>query len=150
MKYRITPDNADHVTANVVEAIRSVLDAGHPAAVEVKRWRPTRTPAQHRTLWMWCSEVASQLTEQCRQNGIRAGWTKGDVYEVIVKPRFMPRRECVMPDGSTEERPMGLSDPDLALTLLSRAMDQFLAWIVAQGMEVTVPDDPLLEQVGAA
>lgn len=147
MKYKISQYNADEATGWVVDAIARLLDAGQVAEVEVKRWRLRKTPPQHRTVWMWCAETASYLTEQCRANGLNTAWTKDDVYEVIFKPRFMPRREFVMPDGSEEDRPMGLSDPALTLPMLASAMDHFIAWAVSQGVELTIPEDPMLSAV---
>jgi len=140
-------DTEERVVGMVVEAVREHTRQGHPAAVEVKRYRKKRTDPQLRTIWMWHSEVAAQLSERLREQGWNYKWTRDDVHEVLFKQRFMAQREIVLPDGECRYRSYGLSDKDTTRQMVSDAMENYLRWIYERGMEVTIPSDPLVEQV---
>lgn len=150
-QYIARPEDDGHAgTAAALEHVQAMLAEGKPARIQVSRYVRGKTPPQLRTIWQWHTEVASQLTEHCRAAGYSFRWNREEVHEVVFKPRFMPRRTTVMPDGTTVDNPKGLSDSDTDLGEVSEAMDAYLAWITGQGYEVTVPDDygELLRHVG--
>ena len=146
-QYVMRPEDRERRVLSLVEsAAEQMLQQGHWVRVEVSRWKKAKTPPQNRTLWQWHTEVASQLTERCRSlalsddRGRLAEWSREEVHEIIFKPRMMPYREKVTPDGVVHPMPMGTSDPECTAEVLSEAMEKYLAWIAGEGMEVTVPD----------
>lgn len=140
-------DTEERVVGMVVEAVREHTRQGQPAAVTVKRYRPKRTDPQVRTIWMWHGEVAAELSHRCREAGFNVQWTKDDVHETLFKQRHMAQRETVLPDGECRYRAYGLSDRDTTRQMVSDAMEDYLRWIYQNGIEVTIPADPLVEQV---
>ena len=144
MKLRFVLQNNAGVAA-VTNAIAEIFAAGKRAEIEVGVWTPKKTDAQRRTIWKWHGEVASQLAELGKAMGHGARWTKDDVHDVVFKPRFMPSKEIIWPDGTVETVPKGLSDPTVTRQDVTDAMTKYLAWIYERGFEVTIPPDPLLE-----
>lgn len=100
-----------------------------------------KTMPQHRTVWLWCTEAAYQLSEMGRMTGKGGSWAKDDVYSIVFKGRFMPKREKVMPDGTIEYIPIGLSDKEAYIEAVTEAMTRFQVWAAELGIELTQPDD---------
>lgn len=150
-RFVVRPEDANRDWSVARAALRAAAEAvkrtGKPYQIEIKPWAPLKTDPQNRTLWKWHTEVASQLTERCRMAGHTVKWDKTDVHEHLFKPRFMPSRERMLPDGELLIAPMGTSDPDCTSAILSNAMDQYLAWIYGEGMEVTIPDEQWAEEM---
>lgn len=134
------------VAKNCLRALCQVVkDTGKDHQVDISEFKPGKTPRQNRTLWMWHTEIASQLTERCKQNGHDVEWSRQDVHDLIFKPRFMPTVEKKTPEGKVHYRPMNTSEKDCTKEIIIGAMEKYLAWIYSQGMEVTIPIDPELE-----
>lgn len=129
------------------DACQMVRHGKRAVEVIVQIYRRPKTDPQNKTIWMWHGEVASQLTERCREAGSGVIWRKDDVHELIFKPRFMPQRERMLPDGELVFGPMGTSDKGATVEVISEAMEKYLSWIYSQGMEVTIPDDPEIERI---
>lgn len=108
--------------------------------VVIARHVEKKTPPQHRTVWLWCTECAGQLSEMGRMTGKGGKWSKDDVYEIVFKGRFMPKREKVMPDGTIEYVPVGLSAKP-TIEQVSEAMEKFQAWAAELGIELTQPEE---------
>lgn len=123
------------------QAAREARRDQRPKEIVIRDYQPPRTDPQRRTLWLWHTEVASELT-------LRTGrkWDKNDVHEAVFLPRWMPQRELVTPDGEIVYRQMRTSDKppqdDQRSTkqIVSEAMTQYLAWIYSMGIEITVPE----------
>lgn len=125
----------------------SVTQNNKDYEVRVVEFKQSKTPQQNNTLWMWHTEIASQLTIRCREAGHNIEWSRTDVHDLIFKPRFMPHKERVLPDGELITKPMNTSDKDCDLKIVSEAMERYLSWIYGEGMEVTIPDDPQVQQI---
>lgn len=135
------------VARNAFREVCQMADTGKPVEVRVKFWKKKKTTPQNSTLWMWHTQVASHLTERCRESGMDMTWSPEDVHESIFKPRFMPQVEKTLPDGEIVFRPMGTSDEDATVDVISDAMEHYLSWIYGEGMEVTIPIEPGLEEI---
>lgn len=108
--------------------------------ISISRHVEKKTLPQHRTIWLWCTEAASQLSEMGRMTRKGGKWSKDDVYEIIFKSRFMPKREKIMPDGTIEYVPIGLSSKP-TIEQVTEAMNKFQVWAAELGIELTQPDD---------
>lgn len=134
------------VAKNCLRALcQAVRDSGKDHQVEISLFKPGKSDKQNRTIWMWHTEVASQLTERCKENGHNVEWDRQSVHDLIFKPRFMPYVEKVTPEGEIISRPLNTSEKGCTRPVLSEAMEKYLAWIYGQGMEVTIPVDPEIE-----
>ncbi|TQE98147.1 MAG: hypothetical protein FKY71_15330 [Spiribacter salinus] len=152
MKQRIILPPSDHErgyprASAAVEALRAAArrskQDGKPMEVIIRDWQVPRSDPQRKTLWMWHGEVASDLT-------VRTGarWNKDDVHELVFLPRFMPQRELVDPEtGEVLHRPIRTSGPapedddrDMR-SIVSDAMEQYMAWCYQMGIEITVPEE---------
>jgi len=141
--YVVRPQDRDHewrVARNALREVQAMAGLGKPVEVRIRIYQRKKTLPQNATVWMWHTEVASQLTERCREAGSDVSWTKEDVHELVFKPRWMPMRERMLPDGEVIAAPIGTSDKEATAEVISEAMEQYLVWIYEQGMEVTVPD----------
>jgi hypothetical protein len=135
-------ERGDTVLVNLraqVEEMRG-LKPGKPIEARISYWSPPKTNPQNRTLWMWHGEIASQMTERCREMGMSTTWSKDDVHETIFLHRFMPQRELVTPDGEVIFKPIRTSDKEATAFVMSKAMDAYVAWAYSQGMELTIPE----------
>jgi hypothetical protein len=140
----VRPEDASrdwHVARNAFREVRAMTESGKPVEVRVKFWKKRKTLPQNSTMWMWHGEVASQLTLRCREVGSNVVWTDNEVHEQIFKPRFMPQVERMLPDGEIVSRPMGTSEEEATVEVMSEAMEKYLAWIYEQGMEVRIPGE---------
>lgn len=150
-KYVIRPEDErqDWRVARMAlrEACAMARQQGRAVEVLVRWFKRPKTSPQNKTIWMWHGEVASQLTERCREAGSDVIWRKDDVHELIFKPRFMPQRERMLPDGELVFGPMGTSDKAATIEVISEAMERYLSWIYSQGMDVTIPPDPEIERI---
>jgi len=147
----VRPEDRDRdwrVARNAFREVRQMIEAGKPVEVRVRFWKKSKTLPQNSTLWMWHTEIASQLTARCREVGSDVVWPPEDVHEFIFKPRFMPMVEKMLPDGELVVAPMGTSDKRCTVDVLSKAMKKYLAWIYGEyGMEVTIPMDPMMQEL---
>ncbi len=143
-------DESGNAVRQLIEALSEALELKKPVEVTMKPWRKAKTPPQHRTIWMWHTEVASQLTEWCRTNGHDVRWTAEDVHDLIFKPRYLPRRCKILPNGAEVCRMGSLTDTDLTVDETSDAMEQYLAWLYEKGMSVTIPEDPYIRELVAS
>ena len=140
----ISPEDQNrewHVARNAFREVRHMAETGKPVEVRVKFWQRKKSQPQNSTIWMWHTQVASQLTERCREAGASVAWSPLDVHELIFKPRFMPQVERMLPDGELVTAPMGTSDRGATVDVISDAMEQYLSWIYEQGMEVLIPGE---------
>jgi len=104
--------------------------------VIVRPYRQRHTDPQRRTVFMWCGEVAPELT---LLTGYR--WSGDAVYEVVFKESYMPADEYMLPDGEIKRVPWGLSDKRATKEIVGEAMDKFWYWAVVQhGWDLTDPD----------
>jgi hypothetical protein len=146
----VRPEDRDRdwrVTRNAMREVCAMAETGKPVEIRIKFWRRKKTLPQNSTLWMWHTEVASQLTARCREAGSDVAWTPEDVHDLIFKPRMMPMVEQMLPDGEMIAAPMGTSDKRCTVDVLSEAMERYLAWIYEQGMEITIPMDALMQEL---
>lgn len=148
----VRPEDKDrewHVARNAFREVREMTEAGKPVEVRIKFWKRRKTLPQNSTIWLWHTEVASQLTQRCREAGADVAWTPADVHELIFKARFMVMRERMLPHGEVIAAPMGTSDPEATVEVMSDAMERYLEWIIQdQGMVVTIPEDPGFRALG--
>lgn len=149
--YIVRPEDAHQDWRIARSAIRAACqmarDRGKPVEVVVRPYRRRKSDPQNRTIWMWHTEVASQLTERCAELGSEVRWSRDDVHEHIFKPRFMPQRERMLPTGEITYSPMGTSDKAATVEVMSEAMERYLCWIYEHGLEVTIPPDPEIELI---
>lgn len=148
--YTISPGDASRdwrvtraALRHVKQAAAHARDSGVSMQVRIGEKPKERTDPQRCTMWLWHGQVASELT-------LRTGraWTKDDVHEVIFLERFMPHYELIDPEtGEVKSRPMRTSDkrsPEgddrSPREVITDAMDEYLAWIISMGIEVTVPE----------
>ena len=146
----VRPEDKDRdwrVARNAMREVCAMAQQGKPVEVRVRFWKRKKSLPQNSTWWMWTTEVASQLTQRCREAGSDVVWSPEDVHELIAKPRFMPMRERMLPDGEVVMAPIGTSDREATVDVMSEAMERYLAWIYEQGMEVTIPLEPGLEEM---
>lgn len=108
--------------------------------VTISKHVDKKTMPQHRTIFMWCGESAAQLTEMGRMTGKGGKWKTEDVYEIIFKGRFMPKNEKIMPDGTIEYIPVGLSE-NPSIESVTEAMNKFQVWAAELGIELTQPKE---------
>lgn len=127
------------------QACELARESGKAVRVRIDEYKKPKTDPQRNTIFMWHTEVASQLNERCRMAGHGVTWNKEAVHDLIFKPRFMPKKQFTMPDGETKTLAVGLSDPEATRGIVSDAMEHYLSWIYQQGMEVTIPVDPEIE-----
>ena len=127
------------VLKSAVNLAEVMLDSGW-VDVTISRHVDKKTLPQHRTVWLWCTEAASQLSAMGRMTGKGGKWSKNDVYEIVLKGRFMPKIEKVMPDGTVEYVPVGLSAKP-TIEQVSMAMEKFQAWAIELGIELTQPEE---------
>ncbi len=149
-RYVIRPEDADQdwrIAKMAVEglriAAREVRANRQPCEVVIREWKPQRTDPQRNTMWMWHTEVASELSIRTKYR-----WTKEAVHEVIFLPRYMPQIEYADPEtGEVLTRPMRTSekppegDERSTKEIVTEAMNGYLAWIYEMGISVTVPED---------
>lgn len=143
-RYVLWPDDAERgwrigklAADGLRQAAREMQKDGKPREVVIRQFEPPRTDPQRKTLWMWCGEVASELS-------IRTGkrWHKNDVYELLVIERFMPLHDAEVVDLETGEvRHRRKRTSEATRAEISEAMERFLAWIYEQGIEVTCPEE---------
>jgi hypothetical protein len=146
----VRPEDRDRdwkVARNAMREACAMAQQGRAVEVRLRFWKRKKTLPQNSTIWMWHTEVASQLTQRCRELGSEVVWTAEDVHGLVFKPRFMPMRERMLPDGEVVMAPIGTSDQEATVDVMSEAMERYLAWIYEQGMEVTIPVDPLVEEM---
>ncbi len=137
-------DKAGRVLAMCVAAIRQMLSAGLWVSVSINKWVPGKTSAQHRTVWMWDTEVAAHLTVAGALVGNSTVWKKEDVHEFVFKRLCMPSEELVLPDEEIVFRPIGLSDKRVTREMVSEAMEKYQAWAVEHGIELTQPEEEIV------
>lgn len=116
--------------------------AGHdsPLEVTIAPYVKRRNISQLKTLWMWHGEAVGIVNMRNKQVGCNALWTKENWHDYFFKPRFMPKRVFVV-SGETILTDIGASDKECSVTVLSDAMDKYLAWLYDNDIDVTVPDD---------
>jgi hypothetical protein len=134
-------DDKRLVLKSAVNLAEVMLEGGW-VDVAISRHVEKKTPPQHRTVWLWCTEAAIQLSAMGRMTGKGGKWSKDDVYEIVFKGRFMPKIEKVMPDGAVEYVPVGLSAKP-TIEQVSMAMEKFQAWAIELGIELTQPEELL-------
>lgn len=134
-------DTAFHVLASAVALVKQMISSGIRVSVVVKKWVPAKTPPQNRTVFMWCGEAAAQLTVMSALAGSSVRWNTEDAYEMTFKLLCMPKNEKVLPDGEVVSKPIGLSDPEATLEVVSQAMERYQVWAIEHGIELTQPVD---------
>lgn len=120
------------------ELVRVQIDAPHELTIRpaVKK----RTDPQLRTLWMWHTEIAPQLTLlSMKDDGPSLIWTKELVHEALFKPFFCKKDEIELPGGKVVTVLHGTSK--MTREQVSEAMDRYRAWIAQHEWEVTDPED---------
>lgn len=98
--------------------------------VTVRKKMRSRTHPQLNLLWHWHHEVASELS-------IRTGrpWSAEDVHELVFLPRFMPCRECALPDGEIVMKAMRTSAA--TAQIVADAMEAYQAWTAEMQIETS-------------
>jgi hypothetical protein len=104
-----------------------------PLEVAVRKKMRHRTHPQLNLLWHWHHEVASELS-------VRTGrpWSAEDVHELVFLPRFMPCRECSLPNGETVMKAMRTSVA--TAKIVADAMEAYQAWCADMLIETTYLD----------
>jgi hypothetical protein len=120
--------------------IKTMLLAQKWVSVVVSEYAPVKTPAQHRTVFLWDTEYAAQLTTMARLTGLTAFWTKKDCHDTLFKAQCMPARMLPLPDGEVLYTPYGLSDKDTTKEMVSEAMDKYQSLAVRYGVDLTQPE----------
>lgn len=120
--------------------IRKLLGEKVKLKIVVSVWKVDKTPAQHRTIWMWDSEIAAQLNVMGAMSGAAVKWKPIDAHEMIFKGLCMPRFERQLIGGDTMTRPMGLSDKP-SKEQVSEAMEKYQCWAAEHGIDLTQPID---------
>lgn len=108
--------------------------------VTISKHVDKKTMPQHRTVWLWCTEAANQLSELGKMTGKGGTWNKESVYEIVFK-RYMPKIELAMPDGSVEYISAGLSHKLATIESVTEAMTRFQVWAAELGIELTQPEE---------
>jgi hypothetical protein len=146
----VRPEDKDRdwrVARNAMREVCAMTETGKPVEVRIRFYKRKKSLPQNSTVWMWNTEVSSQLTQRCRESGADVVWSPEDVHDLIFKARMMPMVERMLPDGEVVAAPMGTSDERATVEVMSEAMEKYLAWIYEQGMEVTIPMDPLMQEL---
>lgn len=133
-------DTEERVLTMATGFIRELLRSGIWVSVKVGKYVKSKTPAQHRTVWMWDAEAAAQLTVMGAISGSGVKWGREDAHEYIFKRLCMPSLDRVMPGGEIVSRPMGLSD-NPSVEIVSEAMEKYQKWAVEYGIELTQPEE---------
>ena len=134
-------DSAFRVLAAAVDLVKQMLSTGVRVSVVVSKWVQAKTPPQHRTTFMWNGEVAAQLTVMCSLSGSSIRWSTEDVHEMIFKRLCMPQKQRILPDGEIVSKPIGLSDKEATIDVVSAAMEKYQAWAINHGIELTQPEE---------
>ena len=133
-------DRAFCVPGAAVALIKQMLSSDMRVSVVISKWVEKKTPPQHRTVFMWDGEAATQLTIMGALTGSSIVWKKEYAHEMIFKRLCMPSIDLPMPDGSVVSRPMGLSDKEATKDIVSEAMEKYQVWAINHGIELTQPD----------
>lgn len=134
-------DRAFSVLGAAVSLIKQMLESGIRVSVVISKWVPAKTPPQKRTVFMWSKEAADQLNIMGKLIGGKTDFTKDEIYEAVFKGMHMPKREIEIPGGEILFIPIGLSDKEATLDVVSEAMEKYQVWAIEHGIELTQPAD---------
>ena len=134
-------DSAFFVLKSMVALCKQMLVNGIRVSVVISKYVQSKTPPQHRTVFMWNGEVATQLNIMGALSGSNVKWTTEDVHEMVFKRQMMPQVNRTLPDGQDVSRPIGLSDKEATIDVVAEAMCRYQVWAIERGIELTQPED---------
>ena len=78
MIYKVSNKQSAHKVSDLITA----LSPDKQWSVEVKEWKPQRTPTQNNTMWAWYTIIGNHL-----------GYTKNEMHDIL-RAEFLPVRQA--------------------------------------------------------
>lgn len=124
-----TPESLK-VAAKIISALPA---ESLPIRITVKKYKPKRSDAQNRRLWVIHGQVSAFLSVAGTVK-----WTAEEVHEYIFKPQFCGFFETVAGD-TIFKRPK--SSTELNKMEMAEAQTRYEAWCAHNGIELELEDE---------
>lgn len=103
-------------------------------AYELKPYKPKRSDAQNRLLWLWHAQVAAEFSVFTGKH-----WKPEAVHYRFFLPKFLKGEVVELPDGTKAWASDGSSTQNKQD--MSDAMTEYQVWCLNNGIELTQPDE---------
>jgi hypothetical protein len=130
MIYKVSNKQSAHRVAELINA----LSPDKQWSVEVKEWKPQRTPTQNATMWAWYTIIGNHL-----------GYTKNEMHDIL-REEFLPVR-CAEFKGREVHLLTSTSGKDWTVDKEAAYLSQIERFAATElGIILPRRDDPLLAE----
>jgi hypothetical protein len=130
MIYKVSNKQSAHKVSDLITA----LSPDKQWSVEVKEWKPQRTPTQNATMWAWYTIIGNHL-----------GYTKNEMHDIL-REEFLPVR-CVEFKGREVHLLTSTSGKDWTVEKEAAYLSQIERFAATElGIILPRRDDPLLAE----